>query len=200
VRIDIALSDEDAARYDEQRRIYRAFLQRRHIRLNSPEEFQQKIIFMSARDAQAREAMLAWREARSIAMNAPAKYAEIERLLRQHINDQVIIFSEYNQVVDEIRRRFCLPSITYKTPAEERRAILDRFRSGQYTKLVTGRVLNEGVDVPDCRVAIIVSGNSTKREYIQRLGRVLRPKAGQAVLYELVTTGTTEENMARRRR
>jgi superfamily II DNA or RNA helicase len=199
VRIDIALSDEDAARYDEQRRIYRAFLQRRHIRLNSPEEFQQKIIFMSARDAQAREAMLAWRESRSIAMNAPAKYAEIERLLHQHITDQVIIFSEFNQVVDEVRRRFCLPSITYKTPAEERRAILDRFRSGQYTKLVTGRVLNEGVDVPDCRVAIIVSGNSTKREYIQRLGRVLRPKAGQAILYELVTTGTTEENMSRRR-
>ncbi|HEV2583481.1 MAG TPA: DEAD/DEAH box helicase [Ktedonobacteraceae bacterium] len=200
VRIDIALSSEDEARYNEQRRIYRAFLQRRHIRITSPEEFQQKVIFMSARDAQAREAMLAWREARNIAMNAPAKYEEIERLLHQHAGDQVIIFSEYNQVVDEIRRRSCLPSITYKTPAEERRIVLDRFRSGQYTKLVTGRVLNEGVDVPDCRVAIIVSGNSTKREYIQRLGRVLRPKTGQAVLYELVTSGTTEEDIARRRK
>ena len=200
VRIDIALSSEDEARYNEQRRIYRSFLQRRRIHINSPEEFQQKIIYMSARDAQAREAMLAWREARNIAMNAPAKYAEIERLLHDHAGDQVIIFSEYNQVVDEVRRRFCLPSITYKTPTEERRAILERFRSGQYTKLVTGRVLNEGVDVPDCRVAIIVSGNSTKREYIQRLGRVLRPKAEQALLYELVTSGTTEEDMAKRRK
>jgi superfamily II DNA or RNA helicase len=90
--------------------------------------------------------------------------------------------------------------VTYKTPAEERRAILDRFRSGEYTKLVSGRVLNEGVDVPDCRVAIIVSGNSTKREYIQRLGRVLRPKVGQALLYELITGGTTEEGIAKRRR
>ncbi len=199
-RIDIALSSEDEARYAEQRGIYRAFLQRRHIRITSPEEFQQKVIFMSARDPQAREAMLAWREARNIAMNAPAKYAEIERLLREHASDQVLLFSEYNQVVDEIRRRFCLPSITYKTPAEERRAILERFRSGQYTKLVTGRVLNEGVDVPDCRVAIIVSGNSTKREYIQRLGRVLRPKMEQALLYELVTSGTTEEDIASRRK
>src|SRR6266487_443801 len=198
--IDIALSSEDEARYAEQRRIYRSFLQRRHIVIHSPEEFQQKIIFLSARDPEAREAMLAWREARNIAMNAPAKYVEIERLLRLHSTDQVILFSEYNQVVDEISRRFCLPSITYKTPAEERRAILERFRSGQYTKLVTGRVLNEGVDVPDCRVAIIVSGNSTKREYIQRLGRVLRPKAGQALLYELVTSSTTEEEMAKRRK
>jgi superfamily II DNA or RNA helicase len=133
-------------------------------------------------------------------MNAPAKYAEIERLLRLHTNDQVILFSEYNPVVEEISRRFCLPSITYKTPAEERRIILERFRSGQYSKLATGRVLNEGVDVPDCRIAIIVSGNSTRREYIQRLGRVLRPKLEQAVLYELVTAGTTEEDIAKRRR
>jgi len=200
LRIDIALASEDEARYAEQRRVYRSFLQRRHIVIRSPEEFQQKIIFLSARDPEARKAMLAWREARNIAMNAPAKYVEIERLLRLHAADQVILFSEYNQVVDEISRRFCLPSITYKTPTEERRAILARFRSGQYTKLVTGRVLNEGVDVPDCRVAIIVSGNSTKREYIQRLGRVLRPKAGQALLYELVTSSTTEEEMAKRRK
>ncbi|HET9920351.1 MAG TPA: DEAD/DEAH box helicase, partial [Ktedonobacteraceae bacterium] len=199
-RVDIALSSEDEARYAEQRRIYRSFLRRRHIFINSPEEFQQKLIYLTARDPEARAAMLAWREARNIAMNAPAKYAEIERLLREHADDQIILFSEYNFVVEEISRRFCIPSVTYKTPAEERRTILERFRSGQYTKLATGRVLNEGVDVPDCRVAIIVSGNSTKREYIQRLGRVLRPKVGQALLYELVTSGTTEEDMANRRR
>jgi superfamily II DNA or RNA helicase len=200
IPIDIALSSEDEARYIEQRRIYRSFLQRRRIVIRSPEEFQQKLIFLSTRDPEARKAMLAWREARNIAMNAPAKYVEIERLLRLHADDQVILFSEYNQVVDEISYRFCLPSITYKTPTEERRTILERFRAGQYTKLVTGRVLNEGVDVPDCRVAIIVSGNSTKREYIQRLGRILRPKVGQAVLYELITSGTTEEEIAKRRK
>ncbi|GHO43502.1 DEAD/DEAH box helicase [Ktedonospora formicarum] len=198
--VPIELSEVDTARYTEQRQIYRNFLQRRRIIIRSPEDFQQKVIYMSARDPEAREAMLAWRESRNIAMNAPAKYAEIEHILQKHASDQVILFSEYNYVVDEISRRFCLPSITYKTPAEERRTILERFRSGQYTKLATGRVLNEGVDVPDCRVAIIVSGNSTKREYIQRLGRVLRPKQEQALLYELVTSNTTEEAVAKRRR
>jgi superfamily II DNA or RNA helicase len=199
-RINIVLTPEDEARYTEQRRRYRAFLQRRHIVIKSPEDFQQKIIYMSARDPEARQAMLAWREARDIAMNTPAKYEEIERILTRHHNDLTILFSEYNYVVDEISRRFCIPSITYKTPTEERRTILERFRSGEYTKLVTGRVLNEGVDVPDCRVAIIVSGNSTKREYIQRLGRILRPKEGQAMLYELISGGTTEEQIAKRRR
>jgi superfamily II DNA or RNA helicase len=112
----------------------------------------------------------------------------------------VLVFSEYNLVVDEISRQFCIPQITHKTPAEERRLILERFRSGRYTKLATGRVLNEGVDIPDCGVAVIVSGNSTRREYIQRLGRVLRPKETRATLYELVTEGTTEEHVADRRR
>lgn len=198
-RIDIALSSEDEARYSEQRRIYHSFLQRRRMIFRGPEDFQ-KLIYLSARDPEARVAMLAWREARNIALNAPAKYDEIERLLRLHMRDQVILFSENNVVVDEVSRRFCLPSITYKTPAEERRVILERFRSGEYSKLVTGRVLNEGVDVPDCRVAIIISGNSTKREYIQRLGRILRPKEEHALLYELVTSGTTEEEIAKRRK
>lgn len=199
-RIAVTLSGEDAVRYAAQWDTYRSFLRRRRIIIRSPEDFQQKVIFMSARDPEARAAMLAWREARNIAMNAPAKYVQIERILSEHAADQVILFSEYNFVVDEISRRFRVPSITYKTPTEERRAILERFRSGQYSKLVTGRVLNEGVDVPDCRVAIIVSGNSTKREYIQRLGRILRPKQERALLYELVTDETTEENIAKRRR
>ena len=199
-KIDIKLSPEDQTRYAEQHKIYRSFLQRRRIIIRTPEDFQRNLVYASARDPEARKALLAWRETRNIAMNAPAKYGEIERLLREHAGDQVILFSEYNTVVNEISRRFCLPSITYKTPTEERRAILARFRSGQYTKLVTGRVLNEGVDVPDCRVAIIVSGNSTRREYIQRLGRVLRPKDGEALLYELITGGTTEENVAKRRK
>ncbi|TMD80568.1 MAG: DEAD/DEAH box helicase, partial [Chloroflexi bacterium] len=123
--IDIALSGEDEIRYAEQGRIYSSFLRRRRIVIRSPEDFQQKLIFLSARDPEARTAMLAWREARQIAMNAPAKYSEIERLLHKHAADQVLLFSEYNPVVDEISRRFCLPSITYKTPTEERRTILD---------------------------------------------------------------------------
>jgi superfamily II DNA or RNA helicase len=198
--IEVALSDEDTKRYQEQRSIYRSFLRKRHIIIRNPADFQQKLIYMSARDPEARSAMLAWRTARDIAMNTPAKYHEIETILQAHSDDQLILFSEYNFVVDEISRRFCLPSITYKTPTEERRTILERFRAGEYTKLATGRVLNEGVDVPDCRVAIIVSGNSTKREYIQRLGRILRPKEGQAILYELITSDTTEEDIAKRRR
>src|SRR5690606_37670851 len=81
-----------------------------------------------------------------------------------------------------------------------RRAILEGFRSGRYSKLVASRILNEGVDLPDANVAIIASGSSATREYVQRLGRVLRPKPRTAVLYELVTRKTSEAQASRRRR
>jgi superfamily II DNA or RNA helicase len=93
-----------------------------------------------------------------------------------------------------------LPAITYRTHPAERRTILERFRSGRYSKLAAGRVLNEGVDVPDANVAIVVSGSSATREYIQRLGRVLRPKPRQALLYEIISRRTTEARSARARR
>jgi superfamily II DNA or RNA helicase len=199
-QLTVALSPEDAARYEEARAAYSNYLRQRHIIITSPADFQRKILWASARDTEARAAMLAWREARSLAMNAPAKFALLEELFARHAGERVLVFSEYNTLVDEVSQRFAIPQITHKTVAEERRLILERFREGRYMRLVTGRVLNEGVDIPDCGVAIIVSGNATRREYIQRLGRVLRPKETRATLYELVTEGTTEERVSERRR
>jgi superfamily II DNA or RNA helicase len=179
--------------------VYHEFIRQRHLSIRSPQDFQRKILWASARDPAARTAMLAWREARALALSAPAKLVLLEELFARHQQERVLVFSEYNTLVVEVSRRFCLPCITYKTAAEERRLILERFHSGQYSKLVSGRVLNEGVDIPDCRVAIIISGNATRREYVQRLGRILRPKAARAVLYELVTLDTTDEDVADRR-
>jgi len=63
-------------------------------------------------------------------------------------------------------------------------------------------VLDEGIDVPDANVGVIMSGSGSVREYIQRLGRILRPSKGKerAVLYELISRETGEVGTARRRR
>lgn len=198
-RISVALSEDERARYETARAAYRGYISRRHLVITSAADFQRKVLWASARDPDARAAMLAWRAARALALNAPAKLALLETLFARHRDERVLVFSEYAALVDEISQRFCLPQITYKTPTDERSEVLSRFRAGQYTKLVSGRVLNEGVDIPDCAVAVIVSGTSTRREYVQRLGRVLRPKATRAVLYELVTAETTEERVAAHR-
>jgi len=119
-------------------------------------------------DENARIALDAWRRARRIALEADSKI-------------------DYISIVNKIARKFGIAKITAQTSPTERKEILRRFKEGRITKLVSGKVLDEGVDVPDASVGIIVSGSSTKRQYIQRLGRILRPKEVQAVLVEIVS-------------
>jgi superfamily II DNA or RNA helicase len=62
-------------------------------------------------------------------------------------------------------------------------------------------VLNEGIDVPDADVGIVVGGTQGIREHVQRVGRLLRPAAGKrATVYELIADDTTEGRDAQRRR
>src|SRR5262249_54196149 len=187
-------------RYETLMAEWRWYLATRRSQLGSGPGMFSALIRRSGFDADARRALRAHHEARLVAMNAGAKIGTIERLLQTHRDEKIIIFSEYVEMVDRISAALLLPAITYRTPPAERRAILEGFRSGALTKLVSGRVLNEGVDVPDASVAIVASGSSSVREYVQRLGRVVRPKPREAVLYELVSRRTTERNAARRRR
>jgi superfamily II DNA or RNA helicase len=198
-RIAVQLTDEERTAYEHATGVYRAYLRRHRISLRSGTDYERYLILRSGSDPAAREALLAHQTARRLALNASRKLDVVASLLATHRQDRVLIFSEYNSLVEEVGRQLCVPTITHKTPPAERKAILEGFRAGRFTKLATGRVLNEGVDLPDAGVAIILSGSATRREYIQRLGRVLRPKAAQAVLYEVVTERTTEESIARRR-
>ena len=82
--------------------------------ITSPADFQRKVLWASARDPEARAAMLAWREARSLALNAPAKLPLLEEIVRAARGERVLVFSEYNALVDEVSARFCIPQITHQ--------------------------------------------------------------------------------------
>jgi len=199
-RLYVDLSAEERARYEDLVAQYRWYLAGRRGHSAPGAAAFQDLIRRSAVDPAARQALQAHHQARLIALNAQAKIKVVADLLERHRDEKVIVFSEFNAIVDRISRHLLLPSITYRTHPRERRLVLERFRAGRYSKLVTGRVLNEGVDVPDASVAIVVSGSAATREYIQRLGRVLRPKPTGAMLYEVITRHTTEGRTAARRR
>lgn len=163
----------------------------------------QRFVQMSARSQAGRRAMLAHREAKEIALGTDGKLRILLDLLTQHYPERVLIFTADNATVYRISQELLIPAITHQTPVKERHEILTKFREGEYRTLVASHVLNEGVDVPSASVAIILSGTGSAREYIQRLGRVLRRgKEGnkQAVLYEVVAENTTEEGTSARRR
>ena len=120
--------------------------------------------------------------------------------MERHKNDKIIIFTRYNDLVYRISKIFLIPAITHKTDKKERSIILDGFRRGKFRAIVTSQVLDEGIDVPDANVGIIVSGTGSSREFIQRLGRLLRPAKDKAILYELISKETGEVKVARRRK
>jgi superfamily II DNA or RNA helicase len=144
--------------------------------------------------------MKAYRESKRIALGTEAKMRVLQDLLIRHRNDKVLIFTAENAAVYRISQDFLIPAITHETNVKERRQWLEAFNGGTVLALATSKVLNEGVNIPDASVAIILSGSGSSREHIQRLGRILRKQPDkQAILYEVITRDTTEEHISRRR-
>ncbi len=201
VPIKVKLSRGERSRYDQLIAQRNRFLQEANIWLSSAQGWQ-RFVRASAQSTGGRRAMLAHRQARAIALGTEGKLRVLADLLAQHYPDRTLIFTNDNATVYHISETFLIPAITHQTPVKERHAILQGFRSGAYPTLVVSHVLNEGVDVPEARVAILLSGSGSTREYIQRLGRILRKGSGnkQAVLYEVVAEETTEEAISSRRR
>lgn len=200
VQIKVKLSDEERKRYDALTAARNAFLGRRGIRLGTLEGWS-RFVRESARTQEGRAAMLAHREARGLAFGTEGKLRVLADLLAQHCGDRTLVFTDDNATVYRISQDFLLPAITHQTKVKERHETLERFRSGVYPVLVTSKVLNEGVDVPEAKVAVVLSGTGSSREYVQRLGRILRRGEGKlAVLYEVVAEDTSEEGVSRRRR
>ncbi|NER46364.1 MAG: DEAD/DEAH box helicase [Symploca sp. SIO1A3] len=202
VQIKVKLSQAERDRYNAAIKLRNEFLRSSKIYLGSMEGWQQ-FVMASAKSQAGRRAMLAHREAKEIALCTEGKLRVLTDLLAQHYPERILIFTNDNATVYRISLELLIPAITHQTPVKERHDILTRFREGEYKTLVASHVLNEGVDVPDARVAIILSGTGSGREYIQRLGRVLRKGTEQnkiAILYEVVAEDTSEERTSERRR
>ena len=200
-RLEVELTPEERERYEDHQGVFTDYLATSGIQFRSGSDYQE-LVKRSGTDPRAREALLAKQRAREVMMNAERKVAVLAEILERHRDDRVIVFTAYTDLVYDLAERFLLPPITNETPAAERREILERFRRGDYSRVVAANVLDEGVDVPDANVAVVLSGSGSEREFTQRLGRILRPKAdgGRALLYEVVTRETAEERVARRRR
>jgi len=202
VQIKVRLAQQERERYNQLIQLRNDFLREAKISLGSIEGWQ-RFVQVSARSQAGRRAMLAHREAKDIALGTDGKLRILGNLICEHYPERILIFTADNATVYRISQEFLIPAITHQTPVKERHEILTRFREGEYKTLVASHVLNEGVDVPAASVAIILSGTGSAREYIQRLGRVLRKGKGKdkiARLYEVVAEDTSEEGTSARRR
>jgi len=199
-RVEVPLTDEEQRTHDEARARYLGFVRSHGIHFGSPGGWA-RFLAESQRSDEGRAAYRAYREQRRIALTSRAKVDVLWRILREHRDERVIVFTEDNDTVYTLARWLLLPALTHHTPVPERKALLAAFAAGELPALLTSRVLNEGVDVPDASVGVILSGSGSVREHVQRLGRLLRKRPGKrARLYELCSRGTAEANISERRR
>ena len=201
VSVEVSLTPEEEKRYLAARGEYLGFVRFHGIRMGSPQGWQEFIRVSASRGEQGRRAMAAYREQKKLAQGSESKLLKLWELLQRHPGERVLIFTDDNALAYRIGRRFFLPVLTHQTKPKERSSFLEKFRTGEYPVLATSKVLNEGVDVPEASIAIIVSGSAGVREHVQRLGRILRQKPGKrAILYEIISQNTAEGNVKDRRR
>src|SRR5437588_186469 len=147
-------------------------------------------------------AVAQWRDKYRLASENPAKEDVVARLLDQYTGHNILIIGQYLRQLRLLQKRFDIPLITGSTPNVEREDLYGKFRRGEIRRLMLSKVGNFAIDLPDASVLIQVSGTfGSRQEEAQRLGRILRPKAGgqTAHFFTLVTRDTRELDFAHHR-
>jgi superfamily II DNA or RNA helicase len=154
----------------------------------------------AARTDEGRRGIAAWRRARRILAFPRRKREALALLLTSHRAQRTLVFVADNETAYAVARQQLVTPLTCDIGRAERAEVLARFRAGALRALVSAQVLNEGLDVPDAEIGIVVAGRMGEREHVQRVGRLLRPGQGKrALVYELVVEQSSEVRQAERR-
>ncbi|WGL60590.1 DEAD/DEAH box helicase family protein [Pigmentibacter sp. JX0631] len=200
ITLEVEMSETEKKQYQEYRQIYLNFIRKNNINFQQKNGWQQ-FIQLTCRTSDGKEAFAAYLKQKKLSQSSENKLNYVWDIILKHRTDRVLIFTQDNETAYSIGKSFYLPVLTHHTKVKEREQFLTLFRQGVYNILVTSKVLNEGVDVPEANVAVVVSGSGTVREHVQRLGRILRAKEGKkAILYELISAGTSEYFVNQRRK
>jgi len=201
IHLGVELTEDEREQYDEEYGIYRDYVDSHEFDLWKEDGYAE-FLKRTSYDPQGRRALIAKQRAETIARTADKKLDTLDNLLKRHYDDRTIIFTANNEFAYDISQEFVIPCITHQTETDERTEILERFRTGEYSMLATSQVLDEGIDVPAANVGIILSGSASKRQYAQRLGRILRPTNDRqpARLYEIIAEDTLETYVSEQRR
>jgi superfamily II DNA or RNA helicase len=149
----------------------------------------------------ARRWLWVWNAQRELLAMAEGKVGALRRLalpIAEADRTLVFVFT-----IDQARRAVRLlasrglpaEAVHSDLDADERAALMDRFRTGRTSVVVAPRLLDEGVDVPDADFAVVLAAFQSRRQMIQRMGRVLRLKQdGRAARFVICyVRGTTED-------
>lgn len=137
-----------------------------------------------------------------IIVNADAKFLIFKEILDKIENlCHCLVYCSPQQIaiVQNIlnERGVIQHKFTAKENLKERERLLDSFAKGQYRILVAMKCLDEGVDVPATKTAIILASSTNPKEFIQRRGRILRKSPGKdkAIIYDVIVVPSLSTNI-----
>ncbi len=199
VRIPVRLTKTEQARYARLSARVRMFLAA--LRRTKPQADWKEVCGLAATVPEAQRALAAFHARKAIEDRAQEKLRVLQDLFRLHAGEPVIVFTGTNAMARDVSRRFLIPCLLSHCGKRERREVLQGLQHGTYPALVANRVLDEGVDLPEVKTAVVLGGMGSSRQAQQRLGRVLRRRDNQrATLYEVVAEKTAEIERSRQRR
>jgi superfamily II DNA or RNA helicase len=129
----------------------------------------------------AREYLDAFAKRRQIVAQSSGKYDMLGRLAPALASAHgALLFTETvrgaNHAINRLDPHVSIELITGSTARGRRTTILEDLRSRALDVVAAPRVLDEGIDVPDANLGIVMSASRTRRQMIQRMGRILRRK------------------------
>ncbi len=198
-RIAVHLSGQERGRYDRLSRQVKTYMAER--RKDQPRYSWEDLCSETGHSPEARRALKAYLAKKSIEDRAEEKLRILEDVFRLHVGEPCLVFAGSNAMARDVSRRFLIPCLLSHCGKAERIEVLQGLEGGSYPALVANQVLDEGVDLPEVKVAIVIGGTASTRQAKQRLGRILRRSGNaKAKLYEIVTAETNETLRSRKRR
>ncbi len=195
ITVHVKLTPEERKKYLELIRSYRALV--------GNSRFEDVLKAAKNGNPTALEALKIHTSIKLLVQKSKSKVEKVKEIIESELRkgNKIIVFAHYVDLAEDIANDVGGLLLTGDVDKGRRDLILSRFKQMKSGVLVVTTVGDEGLDIPDASVGILVAGTGSRRQFIQRLGRLLRPKEGKkAVLYEVVVRGTSEELQSKRRK
>ena len=156
-------------------------------------------------DPRKRKLMKIMAERKDMIWNHVEKLRVVSALCKEYKKDsKIIVFSQYSSMTNSLY--YYMGSEGVKSgvihsnlkDAEKEKALND-FKTGKINVLLATKMLDEGYNLPSIDVGIILAGERTHRQTIQRMGRVLRKKDKKSKLIQVFVRDTFESENAEER-
>lgn len=195
ITVHVKLTSEEKKKYLELIRNYRSLV--------GSSRFEDVLKAAKNGNPTALEALKIHTSIKLLVQKSKSKVEKVKEIVESELRkgNKIIVFAHYVDLAEDIANSVGGLLLTGDVDKGRRDLILSRFKQMRSGVLVVTTVGDEGLDIPDASVGILVAGTGSRRQFIQRLGRLLRPKEGKkAILYEVVVKGTSEELQSKRRK